>query len=230
MNPRTRKLRLLRWLPSRLLLTSLPGNGRRIYLSFDDGPDPDITPRILDLLAAHDGRATFFLLGARVEKHPEIVRRMVESGHAIGNHSYTHPSFAKIPLAEQLAEIERTDATLMRFDGRPSHAFRPPRGVLTLPLLRHFWRADLSIAYWSYDSFDYQRRPAAELVERLRRYPPRDGDIVLMHDDHASTLDALRTLLPEWRAAGWTLAALPPAPAPNVRPADAALRDVARRS
>jgi peptidoglycan-N-acetylglucosamine deacetylase len=209
-NPRTRKLRLLRWLPKRLVLTARPRAGGSIYLSFDDGPDPQCTPRLLDLLAAHGAHASFFLQGDNAEKHPEIVQRMVAEGHLIGNHTYTHPYFDELSLSAQLDEIERTDRLLARFDGRAQHRFRPPRGALPLPLMWHFARAGRCVAYWSYDSFDYQRHPAPELAARLRRYPPRAGDIVLMHDDDATTLDALEMLLPEWRAAGFALDALPP--------------------
>jgi peptidoglycan/xylan/chitin deacetylase (PgdA/CDA1 family) len=206
-NPRTRKLRVLRWLPSRLLLTTGPRGA--VYLSFDDGPHPELTPRLLDLLAAHGAHASFFLLGEHVERHPAIVQRMVAEGHLIGNHSYSHPAFAAMPLAAQLAEIDRTDVLLAAFDGRRRHRFRPPRGVLPTPLLLRFARGGRCIAYWSYDSYDYLQHPAEELASRLRSHPPRSGYVVLMHDDDASTLDALAMLLPEWRKAGIVLAALP---------------------
>lgn len=209
MNPRARKLHLLRRLPRRLVLTDYPADQRRLYLSFDDGPDPECTPRILDLLAAHGARASFFLLGKQVERHPELVRRMVEEGHLIGNHSYSHPTFTKIPLTEQLAEIERTDRLLAPFDGRALHRFRPPSGALPLNLLLRFARTRRCIAYWSYDSMDYRRLPAAELAAGLRSAPPRAGDIILMHDDDMSTVHALERLLPEWQAAGFSMAAMP---------------------
>jgi peptidoglycan/xylan/chitin deacetylase (PgdA/CDA1 family) len=87
MNPRPKKLRLLRWLPMRLVLTTAPAADRALYLTFDDGPDPQYTPQLLDLLAANEARASFFLLGEEVERHPGIVERMVADGHLLGNHS-----------------------------------------------------------------------------------------------------------------------------------------------
>jgi len=191
------------------MLTTYAQGGRALYLSFDDGPHAEITPRILDLLAAHDARARFFLLGENVEKHPELVRRMVAEGHLIGNHSYSHPPFKKISLDEQLSEIDRTDRILAEFDGRPRHRFRPPSGALPLPLLIRFARERRSIAYWSYDSLDYQRRPATEFVQRMRQSPPDAGEIVLMHDDDANVVHALTDLMPEWRTAGFEFRALP---------------------
>jgi len=179
------------------------------YLSFDDGPHPEHTPRLLDLLARHAAKASFFLVGRNVERHPEIVARIVREGHLLGNHSFTHERFGQLPLAAQLDEFARTDAALAGFDGRPRHRLRPPQGSLPLPLLLALARRGRSIAYWSYDSLDYQSPAPEALIDRLRRAPPAAGDIVLMHDDSALAADALTVLLPEWRAAGHSFQALP---------------------
>ena len=206
---RPRKHDLLRLLPNALLRTHGPRVGQTCYLSFDDGPDPKHTPRLLDLLGRHAVAASFFLIGSKIEQHPGLVQRMVDEGHAIGNHSFSHPIFTRLPLREQMIEIERTDALLARFDGRVRHSFRPPRGALPLSLLLKFARQRRSIAHWSYDSLDYQGGPVADIVMRLRERPPVTGDIVLMHDDSANAVDALETLLPEWHAQGLRFAALP---------------------
>lgn len=191
------------------MLTERPYGGRGLYLTFDDGPDPEVTPALLDLFAEQRVRATFFLLGKHAERHPQIVQRIVAEGHAIGNHSYSHPRLNQIDLAAQRAEIDRTDRILASFDGTERHWFRPPSGALPFSLLFDFARRRRGIAYWSYDSMDYQRKGAAVLCERFRAHPPRPGDIVLMHDDDLATLAALRELLPEWRAAGHAMEALP---------------------
>lgn len=209
MNPRPRKVRLLRCLPRWLVLTDGPREGRSLYLSFDDGPHPEHTPKLLDLLARHGARASFFLLGRKAEAHPGLVRRIVEAGHLIGNHSYSHPPFARIPLAQQLDEIDRTDRILAEFDGRERHRFRPPSGALPMSLMLHCARARRCIAYWSYDTLDYRREHKDRIVERLRGIPPSTGDILLMHDDDDRIVHALEEMLPEWRAAGFDLAALP---------------------
>jgi len=194
------------------MLTERPLGGRGLYLTFDDGPHPEVTPALLDLLAEHAAKATFFLLGANAERYPEIARRIVAEGHAIGNHSYSHPRFATIDLDAQRVEIDRTDRILAAFDGSPRHWFRPPSGALPLRMLGDFMRRGRAIAYWSYDSMDYRRQSAEVLARRLREQPPTAGDIVLMHDDDPNTLLALRELVPEWRAAGHALEALPPEP------------------
>ncbi|MGA8279005.1 MAG: polysaccharide deacetylase family protein [Rhodanobacteraceae bacterium] len=210
MNPRPRKATLLRWLPDSLVLTRGPRAGRAVYLSFDDGPDPECTPRLLDLLASHNARASFFLIGERAERYPGLVERLVAEGHLLGNHSYSHARFETLPLATQLDDIARTDRVLCAFDHRVLHRFRPPYGVLPFRLVMHCaWRRR-NIAYWSYDSLDYQDRSAQELAGLLRRQPPRIGDIVLMHDNREHTIALLEMLLPEWHEQGLALEALPP--------------------
>lgn len=213
MNPRPKKLYLLRWLPKWLVLIERPLGGRGLYLTFDDGPHPEVTPVLLDLLAAHGAKATFFLLGANAERYPEVARRIVAEGHAIGNHSYSHPRFTQVDLDAQRAEIDRTDRILAGIDGKPRHWFRPPSGALPLRMLSDFVRRRRGIAYWSYDSMDYRRQSTEILVDRLREQPPAAGDIVLMHDDNLDTVQALRELMPEWCAAGHALEALPAEPA-----------------
>lgn len=209
MTPRPRRLNLLRWVPNTWLTTIGPTDGNSLYLTFDDGPHPDHTPALLDLLARHGAGASFFLIGDRVEKHPGLVRRIAEMGHTLGNHSYSHPRFETLSLAEQFDEIARTDRLLSAIDGCARHAFRPPRGVLTLPMLARCIRERRRISYWSYDTMDYSRQTTDELLSLIRRHPLRNGDIVLMHDDGGQALDLLDQLLPAWKAQGFELRALP---------------------
>ncbi|MGN6153249.1 MAG: polysaccharide deacetylase family protein [Lysobacteraceae bacterium] len=212
MNPRPKKLRVLRWLPDRWMLTRGVRDRRVLHLSFDDGPNETHTPPLLDLLAAHDARADFFLIGERAEQSPQLVERLVREGHALGNHSWHHRRFDAQPAAAQRAEIDRTDALLARFDGRTHRDFRPPRGLLPRGLMLDCLRHGTRIAYWSYDTLDYSRRPVAELIASARRHPPRPGDILLMHDDAEASLRLLEAMLPEWRAAGFAFELLPRSP------------------
>jgi peptidoglycan/xylan/chitin deacetylase (PgdA/CDA1 family) len=178
-----------------------------VFLTFDDGPDPNHTPRILELLERHGVRATFFLQGDRVESHGNIVRDVVAGGHTLGNHSYSHPSFAKITLQRQAEEIDRTNGLLSSFDGWKRHVFRPPYGHLsaaTLALCALRWQR---VALWTHDSFDY-RLDADAIVERFATLSVRAGDILLFHDDGAAGVAALDRLLPRWRGAGLEFAAI----------------------
>jgi peptidoglycan/xylan/chitin deacetylase (PgdA/CDA1 family) len=209
LNHRPRKVQLLRWLPDAIVTTSGPSTPPSLYLTFDDGPDPEHTPRMLDLLAGHGAKATFFLIGREAERHPQVVRAIVDAGHSLGNHSYAHPLFRKLSLAQQIDEIDRANRVLAEFDGRPTRRFRPPRGDLTLALLAHCVAAGRKLSFWSYDTHDYQRRDAGELIAFVRRSPPRSGDVLLLHDDFECSAQMLRVLLPEWRAAGFQFPILP---------------------
>ena len=209
MNPRPNKLQLFKWLPNSWMMTTGPVSGNALYLTFDDGPNAGYTERVLDVLAAHSAKATFFLLGEQVEAHPAVVRRIVDEGHQLGNHSYNHPRFTRIPHSQQLSQIERTERLLAAIDGKREHRFRPPSGRFPLSLLLHFAMNRSSMAYWSYDSLDYTGMPAEKLIDVLRGDPPRAGDIVLLHDDNDATVELLNVMLPEWRKAGFELRALP---------------------
>lgn len=202
MMPRPKKLQLLRLLPNALVATSGGRDGRTLYLTFDDGPHPEHSAPLLDLLARHDAKATFFLIGDFIPGNEALVRRMVDEGHVLGNHSCSHPRFATLSFAEQLVEVERTDLLLREFDGRDRHVFRPPYGSMPLKMLLNFLRKGIRLAYWSYDSLDYTRRPWEELVDLLRSQPPVNGDIILMHDDDATSRHMLGVLLPEWAQQG----------------------------
>jgi peptidoglycan/xylan/chitin deacetylase (PgdA/CDA1 family) len=191
------------------MITTGPVADAALYLTFDDGPHEPYTARLLDLLARNEAKASFFLLGEQIEKFPGVVRRTAAEGHLLGNHSYDHPRFTRIPTTTQYSQIERTEQLLSAIDGKSDHLFRPPSGRFPLSLLAHFAVRRGRMAYWSYDSLDYQRKPANVLIETMRCNPPRAGDILLMHDDNEATLEALEVLLPEWRQAGFALRCLP---------------------
>lgn len=211
MNPRPNKSKVLQWLPTDWMLTRLRdgSDGRSLYLTFDDGPNPEYTSPLLDLLDAHDAKASFFLIGEQVECHPALARRIAEAGHTLGNHSYSHPQFERLSLADQFEEIQRTDRLLSSMDGRSRHMFRPPRGVLPLPMTIRCFRERRRICLWSYDTCDYSRKPIDQVLPLIQRNPVRGGDILLMHDDAGLALDLLRVLLPEWKRQGFKFRALP---------------------
>jgi len=172
-----------------------------VYLSFDDGPHPVHTPPLLDLLARHDVRASFYLTGFLAEAEPALVARMLAEGHVIGNHSMTHPRMLRLGLRAQWAEIDRTEATLARLGAAGRHGFRPPYGRVTWAVLAATLLRRQPLVLWSIDSLDYTLGPA-EVVQRLRKRPPKSGDIILFHDDADCARQALAQLLPEWKRAG----------------------------
>lgn len=210
MSWKPKKSDLLGLLPAHVVRVRGPVDASTLYLSFDDGPHPEHTPALLDLLDRHGARASFFLVGEHVERYPAVVDRIVAGGHLLGNHSWSHPEFGKLDVDAQIEEIDRCDRVLAGFDGRPRHPFRPPRGELSLRLIRRCARRRQGIVYWSRDSLDYRTGLSpAELAAALQRNPPATGDIVLMHDDAACAATMLAELLPSWREAGFRFAALP---------------------
>ncbi len=197
------KRSLAEMLPPSWLITKARIHSDAIALTFDDGPHPDFTPLVLAVLAKYGMKATFFTIGENLVKYPELARKIVKDGHQLGNHSYFHRDYRSLPLAQQLAEIDRTDKLLEEFDGHQRHTFRPPRGELSARLLfALMWRKQ-TVAMWSYDSMDYQGLGAKSIVQRFSEQPMNRGEIVLMHDDNAHTLDALEELLPTWKSRGW---------------------------
>ena len=193
--------RLVSLLTANLIQTRGPARGGSVYLTFDDGPDSMQTERLLALLAKHNARASFFLIGSLADAAPNRVARILAAGHAIGNHSMTHPQMRRLGLRAQLQQIDQADAVLQRMDVNRWHAFRPPNGRVTwVILLATLWRRR-PLVLWSIDSMDYKLDPQG-VVRRLRATPPRDGDIILFHDDGECALLALEVLLPEWKRAG----------------------------
>jgi len=202
-------MKLLGLLPRNWVVTRASPTRRTLYLTFDDGPHPKHTPALLDLLARHGARASFFAIGRQAEEHPHLVRRIVDEGHLLGNHSHSHPQFDHLSITEQLDEVARAEAVLASFDGHKRHLFRPPRGEMSLQMLWYYIRRRVPIACWSYDSLDYARYPAGDLIAMAQRHPPQVGDVILMHDDAALSHDFLETMLPAWKDAGYEFEALP---------------------
>src|SRR5262249_8022340 len=127
----------------------------RIALTFDDGPDPEVTPRILELLAAHGQRATFFVIGRRAEAEPALVRAIAEQGHAIGNHSYTHAWLTPLWRTERLAPVLlRGQEVLERVAGVRPRWFRPPVGLFGPRVAPAARRAGLALVGWTLRSND----------------------------------------------------------------------------
>jgi peptidoglycan/xylan/chitin deacetylase (PgdA/CDA1 family) len=181
-----------------------------LYLTFDDGPHPVNTPLLLDFLASMGVRASFFLVGKSAEAHPGIVSAIVAAGHTLGNHSFSHRKRRTMSSEVIRSDIAGTDAVLARFDGKLKHLYRPPWGeVPLLQYLRCLVGID-DLVLWSRDSMDYKHGPEL-IIENFRRKPPKAGDIILFHDDHASSTQALQILIPEWSRSGFKFDALPPA-------------------
>lgn len=169
-------------------LSRLPGEAARrgeVALTFDDGPDPEVTPRVLDLLDAAGARASFFCIGRRAAAHPEIVRETARRGHRVENHTWSHPNlFACYAPAAQREEVERAQEVLAEAAGRRPSFFRAPAGFRNPFLDRELQAAGLTLAAWTRRGYDTVEsdpsRVAARLLQGLEA-----GDVLLLHDGTA---------------------------------------------
>ena len=165
-----------------------------IYLTFDDGPDENITPRLLELLSKHKIKATFFMVGQKAERYPEIVLQIHKNGHIIGNHSYTHPHliFKSKEIIE--GEIKRTDKAVFEITGKRPTLFRPPHGQFGFAVLSVLKSTNHRMVLWSASSQDYKVKTSTEKIQaRMKKYV-RPGKIVLMHDGHLQSPHMLKAL------------------------------------
>ncbi len=198
---------LVTLITGRIVRTRMPRRGGCVYITFDDGPHPVHTRQLLALLETHGAKATFFLIGEQARNHPEVVREIVAQGHAIGNHSMTHPRMPSLPARAQLDDIARADAVLKPFNGQQRQIYRPPNGRATVAaIVSSMWHGR-SIVLWNIDSLDY-RLNADQVTARLLDARIREGDILLFHDDSEVALAALETLLPLWTGTGLRFAAI----------------------
>ena len=167
-------------------------NPATVYLTFDDGPSPTLTPHVLDVLTAHGAKATFFVCGQRVEQHPHIADRIRREGHTLANHTFTHPALTKLAHSAALAEVERCQAIIAPLGA--GRLFRPTHGLIGLHLFLTLVRRGYRIVFWSLDCGDWQPHPeaelAAQLVDRVR-----GGDTVLFHDDQPNSIRILELFL-----------------------------------
>jgi peptidoglycan/xylan/chitin deacetylase (PgdA/CDA1 family) len=179
--------------------------GKKIALTFDDGPHPVKTPKILSILEKHGVRATFFIVGSLAEYHPEIVKKEAELGHELANHSYTHPRFSKLTEEEMKAEIAKTDEIIKKAAGVTPRLFRPPEGAYSPGIVSVAASLGKETVIWTVDTMDWARCPTEKIVENVKANVTF-GSIILFHDctrDGTFTLEALELLLPYLKSQGY---------------------------
>lgn len=193
---------LLALAPHRFVLASGPATSANVSLTFDDGPDPSATPRVLTELRAAGVRATFFLRGDRVAAHPDIVRQIHAEGHDIGHHSWSHSAPSTTSAATLAAETARTRELLRQTVGLDSRLFRPPHGKLSVGKAVRLAAMGQTIVLWTSDPGDRFQSSAAAMMAWVAAHPPRAGDIILLHDSAPVLADALPALIEAVHARG----------------------------
>jgi peptidoglycan/xylan/chitin deacetylase (PgdA/CDA1 family) len=198
------------------VLGELPRDGRRVSLTFDDGPNPEATPRILDALAKHNVKATFFILGTHAERWPELVHRVLSEGHQIGNHGYFHrklhlksPAYVKRDIILGKRAIERAGAPAPKFFRAP-HGFRSP-WVTSIASSLGERTIGWSLGVWDSD------RPGVQAIVDRTLHGARPGSILLLHDgdgynangDRMQTAKAVPQIITGLRDRGFEFVTLP---------------------
>ncbi|MDO4267531.1 MAG: polysaccharide deacetylase family protein [Eubacteriales bacterium] len=182
----------------------LSGAGKTIALTFDDGPHGVYTAALLDGLKERNVRASFFLMGQNIAGNEDLVRRMQQEGHLIGNHGYSHIQLTEAGMEAALKGVERTQRLISGITGRRPEYLRPPYGAWNEELENCL---DLVPVFWSVDSLDWRLRDRDAIVRRVEE-TAEDGDVILMHDIFDASVEAALLLIDELQARGWQFAAV----------------------
>jgi peptidoglycan-N-acetylglucosamine deacetylase len=196
--------------------TGLPRGTKQLALTYDDGPNDPDTLRLLEVLAKHEGRATFFLIGNYVRQRPEIAREIVKAGHVVGNHTFTHPLLTFKSAAEVHQELSACRSALEDAIGQHSNLFRPPFGGRRPAVLRIARDLGLTSIMWNVTGYDWDAPPAAVIEKKVTRQI-RGGDVILLHDgghkqmgsDRSQTVLATDRLIAKYKAEGYEFKSIP---------------------
>lgn len=173
---------------------------KKIALTFDDGPDPKVTVQILETLEKYNAKATFFMLGSRVEYYPDIAKKVKDAGHELGNHTWNHVDLTKASIEKVSSEINETSAIIQKVTGAKATAFRPPYGAVNETVRN---QTNLPIVLWNVDTLDWKHRDADRLLAEVKENT-KDGSTILMHDIHQATADGLDAVLAYLQSEGYT--------------------------
>ncbi|MFZ4518513.1 MAG: polysaccharide deacetylase family protein [Microthrixaceae bacterium] len=206
---------------------ALGGAPGQVALTFDDGPDPTWTPRVLDVLDRYGVKATFFVLGSNAARYPDLVREIVARGHSLGNHTWSHPDLTRLSGGAVVDQLRSTSDVLAGIANYEPSCARPPYRATNAAVQDIIASLGMRPALWNVDTNDYQR-PGAGVIAR-RALAVRPDGVILMHDgggDRSQTVAALPAVIEGIQARGWSLTKLcdsrnsapPAAPAPAPTP------------
>ena len=196
--------------------TGLARGSKKIALTYDDGPNDPHTLRLLEVLTKHGAKATFFLVGRYARQRPDIVREIAQAGHAIGNHTFTHPLLIFKSAAETRRELSDCRTAIQDAVGQHSNLFRPPFGGRRPATLRIARELGLVPVMWNITGYDWSAPSASEIEEKVSKRV-RGGDVVLLHDgghkdmgaDRSQTVMATERLIGRYKSEGYEFVTVP---------------------
>lgn len=172
--------------------------GTAVYLTFDDGPIPEVTPKVLEILARYNVKATFFMVGENIDKHPDVFRQVIEAGHAIGNHTYNHLKGWRTPFCEYMANVKQWEEAAknhqLPITNHQSPLFRPPYGKATLRQRHALHKMGYKLIYWDILTRDYDKSVTPQQMLSLIKRETRLGSIINFHDSLKSNERMLEVL------------------------------------
>ncbi len=193
-----------KFIPASLVRYRLEEDDNKVALTFDDGPHPVNTKKIIKILDDEEIKATFFMVGKEIEKNRDIVQLVLSQGHTIANHGYSHKPLRRDTLED---EVYRTEMIIEEIAGFSNHIFRPPYGNITVSLLKHCINKKLHIVLWSLDSGDFEETSLEGMRCRVNKAVKRD--IILFHEDYDYTVEALPELIADIKDKGLEFATIP---------------------
>lgn len=176
---------------------------RVLYLTFDDGPTPEVTDKLITLLKQYDAKATFFMIGKKLQQNESLGLDVIENGHAVGNHSYDHIGFGRLSLKKQIKQAVDADLCIRKVNAGAERLFRAPQGHWRASLVFNLFLKGFKSVHWSYDSLDYSNSSAGTIIENFHEAPVSNGEILLFHDDSTKCIDVLEKMLPSWKEQGF---------------------------
>jgi peptidoglycan/xylan/chitin deacetylase (PgdA/CDA1 family) len=196
--------------------TGLPRGTKQLALTYDDGPNDPHTLRLLEVLAKHEIKATFFLIGRYVQQRPDLTREIVQAGHAVGNHTFTHPLLTFKSAAEIRQELSDCNAALKDALGQPPSLFRPPFGGRRPAVLRIARGLGLEPVMWNVTGFDWTAPPSTVIEQKVANQI-RGGDVILLHDgghqqmgaDRSQTVQATDHLITKYKSEAYEFKTIP---------------------
>lgn len=205
-----------RWFIRRLFpsfVWKMPSDGSTVYLTFDDGPTPGVTPWVLDQLKKYDAKATFFCIGDRIDQHPEIFRRLIDEGHSIGNHTYNHYNAWKTDPALYMENFQACETAIENFIPGGTRLFRPPYGKIRRSQREKLLKREKKIIMWDVLSADFDLRITPEQCAQNVLQNIKPGSIVIFHDSVKAEKNlhtALVKTLAYIEKKGWKCSAISP--------------------